>query len=101
MIFMAVEKFVRIMKGDGHHHHHHIPSPQSHDDKVPTKPVKQSEGTELRKRKQEGKSDADDRSAKSEPVADQSGEEYAVCGYVFYQCIGCKEWVCWLVAVFV
>lgn len=76
MIFMAVEKLVRIMKGDGHHHHHHQdPSPQSRDDKTPKEPVQQSEGTELRKRKQQGKSGDSSASSQTEPEVDQNGEE--------------------------
>ena len=75
MIFMAVEKLVRILKGDGHHHHHHHDSPpQGGNDKAPTEPVKQSEGSELRKRKQQGKSG--DSGNRSEPGAGQTGEAY-------------------------
>ena len=74
MIFMAVEKLVRILKGDGHHHHHHHHDspPQGGTDKPPTEPVKQSEGSELRKRKQQGKSG--DSGNRSEPGAGQTGE---------------------------
>ena len=73
MIFMAVEKLVRILKGDGHHHHHHRESPpQGGNGRAPTEPVKQSEGSELRKRKQQGKSG--DSSNRSEPGVGQTGE---------------------------
>lgn len=94
MIFMAVEKLVRILKGDGHHHHHHHhhdhPSSQSHDDGMPTEPVKHSEGTELRKRKQQGKSD--DSSTKTEPAVDQTGKGWtAPCDLSVCSVATCKD----------
>ena len=72
MIFMAVEKVVRILKG-GEHHHHHVPSPP--EEKSSAVKEMGEDDSELRRRVKSGQ--------QSEEVASKEKKETAKSNFLF------------------